>query len=218
MRKPFCFVVMPFRPELNYFYLFISRYLDEKHGIHTERGDHHILTKPLMEKIRDQIVAADVVLADITGANPNVFYEIGVAQALAKAVIFLTQDAPENAPVDIRQFEFIRYELSKHMDFLANLDNAIQNVFIGKYTALYERATSALREFGQFGGVVYGAASMSDFQGRVMRAERRESLSDSPTDEQLLEFLLPKIIADVPDVQTMRKISDWLGQKFPREL
>jgi hypothetical protein len=35
----FCFVVMPFRPELNFFYLFIDRYLSEKHGIHVERGN-----------------------------------------------------------------------------------------------------------------------------------------------------------------------------------
>jgi hypothetical protein len=59
-RPPFCFVVMPFRAELNYFYLYIQRYLSEKHGLRVERGDHRVLTKALMDKVRDQIVEADL--------------------------------------------------------------------------------------------------------------------------------------------------------------
>jgi hypothetical protein len=213
----FCFVVMPFRPELNFFYLFIDRYLSEKHGIHVERGDHSILTKPLIEKIREQILAADVILADVSGGNPNVFYEVGLAQAFGKPVIFLTQDDPEKTPVDVRQFEFIQYDLSNHTDFLAKLDNAIQHVFEGKYREFHQKAIAALKEFSHFTGVPYDAASLGEFQARVMRAERQEVLPDLPTDQEILEFLLPKIFADVTDLRTMQQISEWLNQKFPRE-
>jgi hypothetical protein len=39
---------MPFKKELNFFYLFLQRHLKEKHGLHVERGDHKILTIPLL--------------------------------------------------------------------------------------------------------------------------------------------------------------------------
>src|SRR5215475_3516513 len=126
----YCFVAMPFRAELNYFYLYVKRHLEESYGLRVERGDANVLTKPLMDKVREQILRADLVIGDVTGGNPNVFYEIGLAHAVGKPVLFLTQDAPENAPVDIRQFEFIRYDLAQHNEFLAKLDNAITSAFV----------------------------------------------------------------------------------------
>ena len=135
---PFCFVAMPFRPELNYFYLYLRKHLGDTHGLRVERGDHRVLTKALMEKVRDQIVEADVLLGDITGANPNVLYEIGLAHAFGKPVVFLTQDDPVDAPVDVRHFEFIHYDLQRHEELLAKLDSAIQSVFIGEYRALLQ--------------------------------------------------------------------------------
>src|SRR5258706_14245262 len=102
-----CFVIMPFRAELNYFYLFIQRHLSERHGLHCERGDHRILTIPLLEKIRRQILDADVIVGDITGRNPNVFYELGLADAYSKKTILITSDPIEETPTDIRHLEFI---------------------------------------------------------------------------------------------------------------
>ncbi len=78
---------MPFKSELNFFYLFLREHLQNKHGLHVERGDHKILTIPLLEKIKRQIQEADVIVGDITGRNPNVFYELGIADTLSKPVI-----------------------------------------------------------------------------------------------------------------------------------
>ncbi len=76
-----CFVAMPFRPELNFFFLYMRQFLHDRCSLDVERGDAQILTAPLAEKIRQQIRKADLVIADITGANPNVFYEVGLAHA-----------------------------------------------------------------------------------------------------------------------------------------
>ena len=72
----------------------MQKYLKEKHGLKVERGDHQILTKAIIDKVRDQIVEADLLPGDVTSGNPNVFYEIGLAHAIGKPVIFLTQDPP----------------------------------------------------------------------------------------------------------------------------
>lgn len=210
-RPPFCFVVMPFRPELNYFYLYVQKHLTEKHGLRVERGDHNVLTKAIMDKIRDQIIEADVLLGDITSGNPNVFYEIGLAHAFGKPVIFLTQDDPASAPVDVRQFESIHYDLQRHEDFLAKLDNAIHNVFVAKYRTLYDAATDLLKRFNLDTGSSYAAASLEDFQARVMRGEQIQDIPSAEEKEQLAEFLLPKILREATDVAIMRKVMEWVS-------
>ena len=213
-KAPKCFVIMPFKAELNYFYLYLRNYLIEQHGVEAERGDHEVLTKPLMEKIRENILAADVVIADVSGCNPNVFYEVGLAHAFGKPVIFLTQDDPASAPVDIRQFEFIPYHLSRHTEFLAHLDNAIQHVFVTKYSDWYKTALATLNEFNQYAGVVYDAASLEEFQRRVMRAEKREVIPENGSPEELAQFFLPKIIREASDLKLMNRITEWLKSKF----
>src|ERR1700733_8585497 len=100
--RPFCFVIMPFRPELHYFYLFIKRHIEDRHNIDCERGDAQILTKPILDKVSEYIKRADVIIGDCPGRNPNVFYELGIAHAADKNVILLTQDDVKEAPSDVR--------------------------------------------------------------------------------------------------------------------
>ena len=45
----------------------------------------------------------------------------------------------EEAPTDIRHFEFIHYQLDKHVEFLTRLDNAIANVFLERYDGLISK-------------------------------------------------------------------------------
>jgi hypothetical protein len=206
---------MPFKAELNYFFLYLQEYLQDKHGVEARRGDHQILTRPLMEKISGDIQGADCVIADVSGGNPNVLYEVGLAHAFQKPVIFLTQDDPAQTPVDVRQYEFIPYQLGRHKEFLANLDNAIQNVFVKRYEDWYSTALTTLKEFSQDAGVPYNPASLAEFQGRVMRAERRgETVPERSLPRELAQFFLPKIIADATDIKLMNQITEWLKAKF----
>ena len=105
-----CFVIMPFSPELHYFYLYMKKYIEEVHNICCERADDQVLTMPILDKINDSIQNADVIIADCSGRNPNVFYELGIAHAQGKKVILITKDPINEAPSDIRHFEFIKYD------------------------------------------------------------------------------------------------------------
>ena len=64
-----CFVVMPFKPEFRFLYLYLSSYLQEKYDLEVERGDDRIESRPIAEKVRKQIRDADLILGDITGAQ-----------------------------------------------------------------------------------------------------------------------------------------------------
>ena len=206
-----CFLIMPFRPEFTYFHLYIKKYLLEKYGLIVERGDNDILTKPIMEKIRDQIIKADIIIADISYGNPNVFYEIGLAHAFGKAVIFLTQDEPKDAPVDVRQFEFIQYAFQNHIAFSNKLDNAISNILKNKNEKYYEKALLLLKKFNTETKSTYCAASIDDFSAKVVRGEQIYGSPSETNEKQMAEFFLPKIITESSDYVVMKKVMDWIG-------
>jgi len=54
---------------------------------------------------------SDVVIAEITLANPNVFYELGYAQALGKPTILLAQRGGK-LPFDIASYRVVFYDES----------------------------------------------------------------------------------------------------------
>lgn len=207
---PFCFVMMPFRPELNYFYLFLKRHIEEQHNIDCERGDAQILTKPILEKIADYIRRADVLIADCSGRNPNVFYELGLAHANDKKVILISQDAIEEAPADVRHLEFIRYNLADHSTFIAHMDNALRNVFSDRYGKLYDDALDIFNLFRKETGSKVLPASRDLFVSRLSAVERTRQLPVDQDDTEKAEILLPRIIADSGDVQVMMQITKWL--------
>jgi hypothetical protein len=209
-----CFIIMPFRAELNFLYLYLRDYLDKKHGLICERGDHRVLTVPLLEKVRKQILDADVILADITGRNPNVFYELGMADAYGKKVILLTADPIEEVPTDIRHLEFIKYNLANHVEFLERLDNAMHNVFVEKYERMHLRAREFLLEFNGYFHAEYGEASAEEFQRRMIHREKTQGQLDGAAEADLAECLLPRIIQDSGDTPTMRRIMEWLSARY----
>jgi hypothetical protein len=61
------------------------------------------------DQIWHGIRRAEVVVADISGDNPNVFYELGLAHALGKEVI-LTAQGTERPPFDVSTARLLRYE------------------------------------------------------------------------------------------------------------
>ncbi|ASY56373.1 hypothetical protein [Sinorhizobium sp. CCBAU 05631] len=100
--KPFAFVLMPFAPEFDDIYKLGIQKLAEEKGVVAERVDEQIYSETMLERIYRQIDAADFIIADLTGRNPNVFYEIGFAHARQKMCTLLTQNA-EDIPFDLKQ-------------------------------------------------------------------------------------------------------------------
>src|SRR5258708_29277848 len=106
--KRFVFVLMPFDEKFNDIYKFgIKGAADDAGGI-AQRVDEQIYAEGILEQIFTQINKADVIVADMTGRNPNVFYEVGYAHALDKIVLLLTQDA-DDIPFDLKHHQHVVY-------------------------------------------------------------------------------------------------------------
>src|SRR5208337_630714 len=106
--KPSVFVLMPFKSEFDDIYQLGIVAACKEAGAYCERVDEQIYQGSILERIYVQIAKADIIIADMTGQNPNVFYETGYAHALGKAYILLTQRA-EDIPFDLKHYPHIVY-------------------------------------------------------------------------------------------------------------
>lgn len=111
MNKPkkFVFVLMPFENSFDDIYTFGIKQTCIDLGFYCERVDEQIFHERILDRIYNQISKADLIVADMTNRNANVFYEVGYAHALGKNVILLTQNA-DDIPFDLKHFPHIIYK------------------------------------------------------------------------------------------------------------
>src|SRR5436305_5969902 len=99
---------MPFDSAFDDIYKFGIKGAANDVDAYAERVDEQLFGEGILDRIFNQISKADVVVADMTGRNPNVFYEVGYAHALGKIVILLTQQT-EDIPFDLKHRQHIVY-------------------------------------------------------------------------------------------------------------
>lgn len=103
------FVAMPFLPELKPIYdnhiCSVARALN----LSVARADDFFGATAVISDVWAAISSARLVIADCTGRNPNVFYEMGIAHTLGKPVVLITQRR-EDVPFDIQHIRYIQYE------------------------------------------------------------------------------------------------------------
>ncbi len=100
---------MPFEKEFDDVYQLGIKEACKEAGAYCERVDEQLFHESILDRIYNQISKADVVIADMTGRNPNVFYEAGYAHALGKKVILVTQNS-EDIPFDLKHYPHIIYQ------------------------------------------------------------------------------------------------------------
>jgi nucleoside 2-deoxyribosyltransferase len=117
----YAFVLMPFDAAFDDIYKLGIKETAEKLGIRAERVDEQIFHKEnILERIYSQIDAADLIIADLTGRNPNVFYETGYAHAKGKLCLLLTSRA-DDIPFDLKHHRHLIYG-----DSIQNLRQALE--------------------------------------------------------------------------------------------
>ena len=121
-----CFIVMPFDPMFNTQYERVIRPAVESVGLDCVRGDE-IFSKPnIMADIWKSMREARVIIAELTGRNPNVLYEVGLAHAVGKPIIFLTRDE-NDVPFDLKALRYRYYDTNDPF-WGENLKNSIQEM------------------------------------------------------------------------------------------
>src|SRR6266540_2222774 len=104
------------------------------------RADEFLRGGRVMSDILEAIGRAEIVLADLTGTNANVMYELGIAHTVKdpKKVIIITQDALEDLPFDVRDLRVLPYDASD----LEGLKRKLVQAFgeVGEFSWQFELA------------------------------------------------------------------------------
>lgn len=103
-----CFVIMPYEKNLNEYYFTLIKPTVEEKGYNVTRADEIYGNRPIIDDITSGIEDADLLIADVTGKNPNVNYELGYAHAKKKEVIIITQNITD-IPFDYQHRRVIEY-------------------------------------------------------------------------------------------------------------
>ena len=103
------FVIMPFDTKLTPVYEDHISKVCKNIGLDCMRADLTLNTGTIVNDIWSLIYNAQIIICDCTGKNPNVFYELGIAHALGKKTICITQNSAD-IPFDIKHLRYIEYE------------------------------------------------------------------------------------------------------------
>src|SRR5882724_3446447 len=93
--KPHVFVAMPFNDEMEDVYVFGIQQPVNEAGFLCERADMTTFTGDILARIKSRIETAALVIADLTGANPNVYLEVGYAWGKDRSTLLLSKQSDE---------------------------------------------------------------------------------------------------------------------------
>lgn len=123
------FVIMSFKEEYDQVYHQAIRPALAELGYDCKRADDSLAPKNISAELVQDIINADVVIADISEPSPNVFYELGVSHSVGNKTIIITSRV-EAIPFDIKTFRCLAYEPSRDRLRLlkSDLTRAVMNL------------------------------------------------------------------------------------------
>ena len=139
-----CFVIMPFgnpatdRDHAKKLDLIYSHWiktavesfvLPDSTRIECHRADKSARPTEIITHVLENLVASDIVIADLSGRNPNVFYELGVRHAVNNNTILIA-DSVDDIPFDLRGLRTIayKYEPEDMLKLQDSLKQAIKEI------------------------------------------------------------------------------------------
>jgi len=130
---------MPFSPLFQNEYEKVIRPAVEATGLLCIRGDEIYGNQRIMNDIWHSIRSSRLIIAELTGKNPNVLYEIGLAHAIGKPIIIITRNS-DDVPFDLKDLRYLFYDINDPLwgDNLKRgiqslIEKAISNIKFDKY-------------------------------------------------------------------------------------
>jgi nucleoside 2-deoxyribosyltransferase len=109
IRQNHVFLAAPFSEPFSTIYVDHIKPVCTRLGLRAERADEVFGDQPIIEDIWESINSSQVIIADVTGRNPNVMYEIGMAHTVGRPVVIITQSI-QDVPFDLKHYRCIVYE------------------------------------------------------------------------------------------------------------
>lgn len=137
-----------------------------------------------------------------------------MAHVLGKKVILITSDEIDEAPTDIKCYEFIRYRLDDHRGFLEKLEGALRGVLSSEYQELYKFALQIFPAFCSDNGYHLDPASEADFVRQATQKSRNSQIPPLEDERAVARFVLPLVAPSPVDIDLMIKIDPWIEKRY----
>lgn len=114
VKKQMALCLMPFNKRFDSIYENIKKAC-QLSSFNCYRSDEPTMPGSILKQIVEMILESQIIIALIDGRNPNVFYEIGIAHALGKNVILVSDLNESKIPFDLRSKRFIFYQTEREL-------------------------------------------------------------------------------------------------------
>jgi len=141
------FVLMPFATEFRDVWTAIEQTSTEL-GVSCVRADRITVPGRISQQIVEAIHAASVIVADVTGNNPNVMFELGYADALGKPIVVLNQRLAD-APFDLKDWRQIEYTTTALRDLKVTLASFLDQTLVRPRQSATDQGLAASLEISQ---------------------------------------------------------------------
>lgn len=184
---PACFVVMPIRKEgtpehthYRAFYEEILRPILVAQGYEVVRADEVAKSGAITKDIVLRLSTAELVVADLTDLNPNVFYEVGVRHSLRGdgTIMILDETRTKDIPFDLGAYRVIRFkgELAGYKKLRQELTTFIQSANAGSVDSRDNPVHDWLPALPM--NVIEAAAESVEGELRASLAEAQQTIRD----------------------------------------
>ena len=221
-----CFVVSPIgdagtdiRKNADQLYQHIIKPVCEKCGFAAQRVDEFNTSNSITQEILDALNDYDLVIADLTGHNPNVFFEIGYRTKSQKPIIHLKRK-DETIPFDVSSIRTFEYDLSDLDMVTATKDRLEQVIRNFKYDEYKESKRGNNFENNMI------VASLNDIQYKIdvlteeIKKKENETIktvietfnAQKPEPESLetemMKILMPELIKNPNAADVLLRLSE----------
>jgi len=204
------FVLMPFDQEFDAVFNKLVKPALEKVGYDVKRADSILNQQNILKDIVRGIAEADLVVADLTSLNANVFYELGISHTMQKQTVLLAQSS-EDIPFDLSSYRVIIY--STHFNEALQLSQKLKEIG--------EKAKSGKLGFGnpvtdflpQMKGIKFPPVTKA--KRAVMETEGEREIETEEEEKGIWDFVVDseKSMNDITEcMERMTKATQKIGE------
>lgn len=222
-----CFVVSPIgdagsdvRKNADQLYQHIIKPVCESCGFSAQRVDEFNTSGSITQEILDALNDYELVIADLTGHNPNVFFEIGYRTKSQKPIIHLKRK-DEIIPFDVSAIRTFEYDLTD-LDMVTATKERLEQVI---KNFKYDEVKESKRNNNSFENNLI-VASLNDIQYKIdvlteeIKKKENETIktvietfnSQKPEPEsfetEMMKILMPELIRNPNAADALLKLSD----------
>jgi hypothetical protein len=222
-----CFVIMPFAKEFRPVFKTICEAIDDSSlNFICKRADDIRGGGNIMQDVLKGIGGSEIVIADLTRHNANVFYELGIAHMVKEVekVIILIQET-EKVPFDLTSFRHIKYikgvRGAKRLkaNIIAEITSITERAFkfnvkqnkVYKFPEMLKGAGGYMYSFEMVG---YFGPNGADMELRVIRYAAGERGEELPVSKYGIGVGESKQVPKIPYDLKLERSSEGMGGSF----